>query len=266
MTWHLDPEALARYGTGLASGAEAASAEAHLLRCETCRTAVAGYADTTRLDLVLANVTDALDRPRVGPVERLLRAVGVPDGTARVLVATPALRVSWLLSVLAVLAFAVVAARSDGDADPFLVLAPVLPVIGVAIAYGRGTDPTFEIAVAAPFSGLRLVLLRAGSVLAATVLFAGLSALLLPDSGAVAAWLLPALALTVATLALGTTWDPVRAASLVGGTWVIGTTYALRRDLDVGGASTQFGCLLLLAGAAIVVAVRRDRYEIGVDS
>lgn len=261
MTWHLSPEAVTRYGTGVARGAEAASAEAHLVTCAACRTAVAPYADTSRLDRVLADVTDVLDRPRPGVIERALRLLHVPDGTARLLVATPSLRTSWLLSVLGALAFAVLAARgNDGDVV-FLVLAPVLPVVGVALAYGPLVDDAYDITVAAPFGGLRLVLLRAGSVLATTVLMTALGAAALPGSALVAGWLLPALALTVVTLALGTAWGTTRAAAVVAGLWLAGTSVAVRRDLDVDGPPTQLLCLLLLLAGAALLAARGDRYE-----
>ena len=263
MTWHLSPEAVTRYGTGVARGAEAASAEAHLVTCASCRTAVAPYADTSRLDRVLADVTDVLDRPRPGAIERALHLLHVPDGTARLLVATPAMRLSWLLSIAGALVFALFAARG-GEVEEFVLLAPVLPVLGVAIAYGPAIDGAFEVTVAAPFSGLRLLLLRAGTVLAATAGMTGLASLALPGSAMVAVWLLPALALTAATLALGTSWDTTRAAATVGGGWLLSVTAAIRRDVDVTGPATQLLCLLLLVAAATVLAARRDRYEQGV--
>lgn len=263
MTWHLDPHAIARYGTGVARGADAASTEAHLVRCAACRAAVAPYADTARLDRVFADVVDAVGRPRPRGAERVLRALRVPDGTARIVAATPALRVSWLLAVLAALAFAVLAAHSGDGTDVFVVLAPVLPVLGVAIAYGPGFDPAYEIAVAAPFGGLRLVLLRAGAVLGTTAAATAAVSWALPGGLVLGAWLLPALALCVTTLAAGTAFDPVRAAALVGGSWLLVTITALRRDLDVSGPGARLLCLLLLLAAAAVLAVRHDRYERG---
>lgn len=264
MTWHLTAEAVTRYGNGTAHAAEAASAEAHLVRCGACRDAVAAFADGARLDRVLAGVVDVLDQPRPGVVERLLRAAGIPGATARLLAATPALRTSWLLSVLGSLVFAVLAARGNDGDHLLLLLAPVLPVLGVALAYGPLVDDTYEVGVAAPFGGLRLVLLRAGTVLATTVGMTLAGALAMGDTALVAGWLLPALALTVVTLALGTTWDTTRAAAAVCGAWLLGTTAALRRDIDVGGPATQLLCLLLLLGGAALLAARHDRYERGV--
>ena len=65
-----------------------------------------------------------------------------------------------------------------------------------------GLDPTREIGLAAPYSGLRLLLIRTAAVLAVTVPI-GLAGLLLALPGwPAAAWLLPAAALTGAALAL----------------------------------------------------------------
>ena len=103
----------------------------------------------------------------------------------------------------------------------------MLPVAGVAAAYGRDADPAHEIAVASPYSMLRLLLLRSAH---------GRGGDHRPDrSGRPAArrprlggcgWLLPAAALTAATLLLSTRLTPVWAAAGVLGTWVGGVGIA----------------------------------------
>ena len=47
----------------------------------------------------------------------------------------------------------------------FLVVAPLGPLAGVAVAFAGGLDPTREIGLAAPYSGLRLLLIRTAAVL-----------------------------------------------------------------------------------------------------
>ena len=54
----------------------------------------------------------------------------------------------------------------------FLALAPLAPVAGVAITFGPGADPSFELTVASPISTVRLLLLRAAAVLATTLVLA----------------------------------------------------------------------------------------------
>jgi hypothetical protein len=134
-----------------------------------------------------------VDLPRAGVAERLMR-LGVAEHTARLLAATPALRGSWLLAVATVLAFAVLAAWTTPGQDAnlaFLCVAPLLPLAGIAAAYGPGIDPTYEIGLAAPLRSFRL-LLRAAAVLAAAALLAAAASLALPQLGPGAAgWLLP---------------------------------------------------------------------------
>ena len=74
----------------------------------------------------------------------------------------------------------------------FLVLAALLPLAGVAAAYGPGIDPSYEIGVAAPMSSFHLILVRASTVLASTAALAALAALTLPRVGwTAAAWIVP---------------------------------------------------------------------------
>ena len=139
---------------------------------------------------------------------RLVR-LGVPEHLARLLGATPALRASWLLGCALVLAFAAWAAtrRADGLVV-FLMLAPLLPVAGVAAAFGPDVDPSYEIGLAAPMRSFGLLLLRALAVLVTTTVMAGIAALALPGlQPSAAAWLLPSLGLTLASIALGEAFE-----------------------------------------------------------
>jgi hypothetical protein len=144
----------------------------------------------------------------------------------------------------------------------------VLPVAGVAAAYGPGIDPTYEVGVAAPMSGSRLLLLRSVAVLTVTTVLAGGAAVLLPGVGWQAiAWLLPALGLTLVTLALATATGPLRAAGLVMLAWA-GVAWAVWRLTDDGfalfGQAGQLTMVFLAVAATVVVVVRRDRFDQGV--
>ncbi|MFB4278165.1 hypothetical protein ACBJ59_22935 [Nonomuraea sp. MTCD27] len=144
-----------------------------------------------------------------GPVERLLSRAGVPGHLARLLVATPALSRAWVVAVVVVLACAVAVGQAARDVGAsyllaFLVAAPVLPLAGIAPAYGRHVDPVHETQAATPMAGPRLLLLRAGAVLAtAVVLTAAASPWLPGPPGRGAGWLLPSLALSVGFAAAG---------------------------------------------------------------
>src|SRR5690606_21500842 len=133
-----------------------------------------------------------------------VRALGLDEGTARLLAATPTLRGAWLTGVVLVLLLAVLAATASPRASAaFLALAPVLPVAGVAYAFGPLGDPGREIAAAAPYAALRLLVVRTAVVVSSTLVPGLLLAPFLPPTSWYAVgWLLPALAMTAVALAL----------------------------------------------------------------
>ncbi|WP_338316445.1 hypothetical protein [Streptomyces bohaiensis] len=142
-----------------------------------------------------------------------------------------------------------------------LVVAPALPLLGVAAAWSRGLDPAFELTVATPRSGLGLLLGRTLAVL--LLLFPLLLVAGALTGVGVAAWLLPAIALTSAALALGSVVGVPRAVTVLGALWavavaapalVLGTLpVVLHPDHLAGWAA------LLVLGAA-VVALRRHAF------
>jgi hypothetical protein len=277
MTWHADPDTLDGYTEGRISPVQASSVEAHLLACGACRTSLATRADRTRLDALWSEITAAADTPVPGPVERLLGRLGVPDHVGRLLAATPALRVSWLAAVVVTLAFAVSAARhGDRGVFLFLVLAPLLPLAGVAASFGSGIDPVYEVALAAPLRSLDLLLVRATAVLATTTLLAGAAAVAVPHTDwRMAAWLLPAFGLTAGSLALCTWVTPWKAAAALATVWVGAAAVGLRLAAGTrpGGPlverfvafrpSGQLALAAFTLVAAVIVALRRDALEIG---
>jgi hypothetical protein len=266
--WHADGALLAAYHDQRLDAAARWSVEAHLTSCAACRLQARALVDEARLRRLRAALIEEVEAPRPGMVERLLLRLGVADHTARLLAATPALRGSWLLAVAAVLGFAVLAARlgSGQDADlAFLFVAPLLPLAGIAVAYGPGVDPTYEIGLAAPLGSFRLLLLRAAAVLGTATLLAAAASLALPQLGPGAAgWLLPSLGLTASSLALATTVAPLRAIGITAGAWVLAVVVTVLPPapssvLFALAGQAAFAALALLAAA--VLLVRRGRFE-----
>ncbi|MFC8367954.1 MULTISPECIES: zf-HC2 domain-containing protein [unclassified Streptomyces] len=222
-------------------------------------------------------------RPAGFPARARLGAHRWPSAgprTVRVLWALgPAVRGAWLPAVLLVAVGAVALAHGAGfaDARPWLLaLAPVVPVAGVALSYGPHADPMHEITAATPSAGLRLVLMRTAAVLAVSLPLLTLAGALLPSTDApnAAAWLLPGLALTLASLALAGYVGLRAATAVTGGGWLCavlgpvlaapgGPTYelGLRLSSYLGGAPAQGGWAAAALLSAALLAARRPAFH-----
>jgi hypothetical protein len=268
MSWHAEGAVLEAYAEGGLDDVRSLSLEAHVLACDRCRLQLAELSDRPRLDVVWDRVTASIEQPKGTMVERALVRAGVSEHLARLVAATPALSGSWVLAVALCLVFAVAAANvGTWGSVTFLALAPLVPVAGVAVAYGSGLDPLYELSVAAPMSSFTLLLLRASAILASTLVLAGAAALALPGPWWVtAAWLLPALALTLTALALGSYLSQATAACTVGLAWiaVVILAPALAEERLAAfrlGGQVAAVALALLAGTVLVR--RRSTFDEG---
>jgi hypothetical protein len=265
-SWHVPGDQLARYAGRELTPPLLWSIDAHLMACAQCRAALAAApaAPQDRWERLDA----ALDAPVPGPAERLLVRLGVPEYMARLLAATPALRTSWLAAVTLTLAFTAVVARA---AEPvvFLAVAPMLPVAGVALSFGPLADPTYELSLVAPMHTFKLLLLRCVAVLAATTGLSAAASLALPSLGlAAVGWFLPALALTLASLALTPRLGPVLAAGSVAACWLAAVVFTLGSGAGGSAVFTPAGqaALAALGGLAGLLVIRlRSRFDIGND-
>lgn len=225
--------------------------------------------DTTnpRLDRNWRAITAELDAPRPTRVERALGRLGVPARVSRLVLATPALRRAWFLAIGVAVLVGIGAAQPDDPQSLFtlLLLAPTVPVLGVALAFGPAADPMYEAQLATPMRGIRLVAIRAATVLVVSILVIGSLAALTPATRALAAaWMLPALALTSATLALMTVLTPRRAAVGAALTWfvVVLIVRGVTDDaLAAFGAVGQAIAVAVVVGAGTAMVFRRSCYD-----
>lgn len=266
--WHADDGLLDRYAAGAVARADAASVEAHVLTCEECRARLDARADVARLERNFEFVLAELDAPRRGRIERFVVRLGVPEHVARLMAATPALRWSWFAAILIALLFVGTAVGETASADEilegFLLVAPLVPVLGVALCYGPRVDPTHEIAVAAPIDGFRLLMIRSVTVLVTsiainTVLSLGQPGVVVASTG----WLVPALALSATTLALSSSIEGRVAAGIVAGVWVAAVLLVdeLANDpLAIFGVFGQAALVVVFVAAVAVLFARRRRF------
>lgn len=269
-SWHVPDAVLRAYAEDRARDADAWSVEAHLGQCPRCRRALAGAVEGTGVGEILADVRGRLldDLPPQSHTPR-------PTAARRAwLLSTGGggPRAAWLMAVLATVAAAVVLGGAGehgsgfaaGWASPgglLLVVAPLLPLIGVALSYGA-FDPARELVASTATAGLGLVLWRTLAVLAVSlpaVLAAGIAA----GRTAPAVWLLPSLALTTLTLVLGSFVDLSRAAVGVGVGWlvaVVGPGLTESTPLLLESRVVPLWVTVLLLGGAALVA-RRDAFS-----
>lgn len=247
---HPSEEMLRRYARGDDMAADQLWAvESHLETCAPCRGRLAPEPIATAVWAELAPLIERTPQmPRTHAWRRRVHGWVSPA-------AGP-----WLVMILLVTAAAVALDQLGSGAGVSLVLliAPVLPVLGVAASWGRALDPAYELTAATPRAGLPLLFRRTTSVLAVVV--PGLTAASLLTGLGPSRWLLPCLAFTVGTLALGALVGITRAAIALIAAWVlaiVAPTIAFSRTsvaLDLAATPVWAGVLLL---GLVVIAVRR---------
>lgn len=264
MSWHVDAAAMHRYRDGALERVTAASLEAHVTGCDECRRLVA--VDGGWLDSSWSGVADRVEPGRPTVVERGLTGLRVPEHVARIVAVSPALRISFLLAVVLVTGFAAVASTSSPAGDTyklFLMVAPLLPVAGVAFAYGRLVDPAHELTTVAPIDSFRLLLLRTATVLVVSIAV-GLVAwpvVPAPSTIGLSAWLIPALGLTLVTLALSSRFEVWLSAALVAGGWLTAMLLATTEGYETFDVRAQLAYSAVAIVAAVAVILSRHRYD-----
>ena len=262
-TWHLEPTVLEEYVDGRLDALAGASVEQHLLVCADCRTAVAPLVRAPELDLVWDRVEDAVLRPAQPAPIRAARALGLTEPASVLLTASASLRTAWVSSSVVALGFAVMASvvTSGGVLWPFLVVAPLIPAIGVAVSYDHSAESLEMLVATSPYGRHRLILARTLGVLVTSLPVAFLLSLLLPGPVWVAAaWLGPALAMIPVLMAIASFIGPRPAAAMLAVLWsglVLGATRRLPATWPI--EAEQQLVFVLLAGVACVVLLVRSR-------
>ncbi|MEU4119939.1 zf-HC2 domain-containing protein [Kitasatospora sp. NPDC028055] len=244
--------------------------EAHLETCAPCRALLAASVVTEAPE-----VAALLDTVRAGLVPQLDAAVRAPARRRRprwvsawLTPATgPWLAMTAAVTLLALLLDAVAPSGSLGGASPVSLLAPALPLFGVAAAWSRALDPAYELTASTARAGLPLLLRRTTAVLAVVVPGLLLTGWLTGTMTA-AQWLLPSLAFTSTALALGSVVGVTRAATALAAVWsaavlvpagVTGRVPAALRLALEPGRLPVWGLFLVLGTAAVIV--RRNAYS-----
>ncbi|MEU9047893.1 MULTISPECIES: zf-HC2 domain-containing protein [unclassified Kitasatospora] len=262
VSYVLGPDAPAGPTDGRSEGpsvGELWAVEAHLERCAVCRAELAEVS-LTHSPAATALVEQVRERlsASLSPVRRRRwrRARGELARWA-----APAFG-PWVAAlVLVVLCALVLASAVARDSPTLLLLAPAMPLLGVALSWGPHTDPVHELVATTPRAGLALVLRRTVAVLAFVI-----------PPLAVGGWitgtapvlvLLPALALTCAALALGSRLGVQRAATALGVGWAAFVVIPAMDDRTVPvylRESAAPGWAAAVAALGVAVVLCRNTY------
>ncbi|AGL13991.1 integral membrane protein [Actinoplanes sp. N902-109] len=217
---------LAAYARGALDEASSWTVEAHVDSCSVCMMRLgdlAGPDVEAMVDAGRAGIE--VHWPTAAPVRRSAWHRTLRHWTSWSLLA-PA-----VVSVLAVLAAFVLDHEYPDRPSLVLLLAPVAPLTGLALAWSHHGDPGWEAVAGTARAGLDLLLRRSLVVLAGVV--PPLAVVGWAFGRAPALWLVPCLTFTSATLLLGSLIGVARAAAVLGGAWVLGVaTPAIVADVS----------------------------------
>ena len=265
-TWHATTEEITTYRRGSADSALAASVEAHLLVCSSCRAVLAGDVDArVETERRWDDLALRMQSPSSSIWSGLLRS-----GATRPALSTRPLLIAWLTAMALLVALPVlpIMVVGTGSTTMLLAAAPLAPMIAVVLSYRQATDPAGELALASPMAGFRLIATRAMVVaLIATPVGVVVALVLQLPAYAAFGWLLPGLALAALVLMAGTVRvDPAVAAGVLGAAWalaVVVPTVARRSTADlvaqaVASPEIQLLALVIAVAAATLAVARRD--------
>jgi hypothetical protein len=260
VTTHPTSALISRYAVGAAGVDDVTvwAVEAHLESCAACRALLADAVDPATRELLdrVAGGLAAGIAAGPGPVRRKrLRRTGVAGRVLPWLVATAAL-------MLAAVGF-----EQAFDSLPSLVLliAPVVPLLPVAAAWSRHTDPAWELVATMPRTGLWLLLRRTLAVLAAVLPVLAVAGWQTGHTPGL--WLLPCLAFTAGTLVLGGLIGIDRAALTLAAGWSAGVVLpslaGARLPSFLHGGSWPLWTVITVALAAVLVVRAADHRRPG---
>jgi hypothetical protein len=277
-TWHVPDRDLHRYVASTLDPVSATSLESHVVGCAACRQRLGQQVRTDTADQIddptWNAIADAIDRTSATR-HRMLGRLERRHPLSAVTFGSPALRWSGALALTVVLLVPLVLDRlglSGAGLTLMLLLAPLLPLAGIAASYSATVEPVGELALATPARTGRLLLWRGFAVLAVSLPIGVLAAIPFSSSpGLVLGWVLPSLALCAITIA-ATTWrDPVPVAVGLAATWVAAvlvltvgdgrSTASITNGIAVRAPMMQVVSLAVIAVGVAIAASRRAAFE-----
>jgi len=255
MTAHLPVATLTAYAGGDlgADDVLAWPVEAHLETCAHCQDRLAALVAGPVGEIVATVRTAVLEQARAGP----------PPARRRRLRRWSRRWASWSPVPWGLMTLTTIVAAFGLDetyrtwSSAVLLLAPVAPLCGLAVAWSRRWDPMWETVSGTARAGIELLLRRTVVVLAAVLPPLAVVGWRLDVNPAL--WLLPSLTFTSAALLLGGLVGVSRAAAVLGAAWVLAVvlpalvTVRLPALLAPG---SQPGWVVAAAAVAVLAVLR----------
>jgi hypothetical protein len=265
-SWHVGEGALAAYVDRSLDGVQQASVEAHVARCASCRGALAetvgGASGAVAFDRLWDRIETRVEDLPAGRSPGWLQRAGVREPDTVVVRAVGSQSAQWTLATTLVLAVAALAAalgRNDSARLAFLVLAPLLPPLGVAATFRLTSHSTAMLETTAPYSPARLLLWRTAYVVATAVPAAVAFGAVIPGNAWMAvAWLLPSAACTLVVLVAATWIDPLTPALVVSTVWLALVVGWQLREMPtaITAPAVQLSSAAITVAAALVLQRR----------
>ena len=174
-------------------------------------------------------------RRHPGRIERTAARLFRSPGLARALLTTPSLLLPWLISTVVVFGVGTLVSLGPGQSLVWLI-APAVAAVGIAFAYGPGTDPAWELSLSCAVPDRMVLLTRAVAVFALNAVLGLLASV---ASGAAAAltfgWLVPMTAVCALALAVAVA---ARSASVGAGAGVAAWTITVLASQSASGQTT----------------------------
>ena len=255
MSWHVDAPLCEAYAAGRLDPAAEAGVETHITGCAECRAVARTVVAPAVAAAVWTEVRATISTPSLPLPWRALRRMGVRGDDLVVVSAADSLLLPWAVAVgFAVVCACVVGLAGLGPASrdaAFLALAPLVPVLAVVASYDA-LDPLREVTAPAPYSKLRIALLRATAALSVAVPSTLAIGLLVPDMDDLAfVWLAPSLGLTVGLLVLLTWFEARVAGGVVAALWVP-FVVSLRTGGEVDALTSPMAQAAFVVGASLL--------------
>lgn len=166
----------------------------------------------------------------LSPMERITRKLVGSAAIARVMMTSPLMYLAWILASAIAIALGLLLTATSGQ--PLLpLMAPLLAIAGVTYAFGPGADSAWELSRTMPISASMLLPIRVAFVFTVSTVFTCIGTFFTATAADITLlWLLPMVALSLLTIAIGNLTNSSTLGGIVSGLIWFGIVLEPLRD------------------------------------